>query len=210
MVGCDFGGGGYARPIVLPMGAKVDRSLSTIRPRDGPGGLGRQSDRATGRSGDKAASKLCIALDLSFAWRPGRLGGLGIRLRCFPCYRAPDAACGDVAALSRLRRRTPPCGFRPSGFDRWRGGRPCRPDMGAARAPRRWWFWSSLQAGMGSVALLGPRAPYANGGMPPFLHLRSGPCGCVRRFAAGLAAHPRSHGRGVVKAYCTTFDCDRF
>jgi hypothetical protein len=205
MVGCDFGGGGYARPIVLPMGAKVDRSLSTIRSRVGPGGFGRQSDWAT-----KRLQSCASPLIFSFAWQPGRLGGLSIRLPCFPCYRAPSATCGGAAALSRLRRRTPPCGFRPSGFDRWRGGRPCRPDMGAARAPRRWWFWSSLQAGMGSVALLGPRAPYANGGMPPFLHLRSGPCGCVRRFAAGLAAHPRSHGRGVVKAYCTTFDCDRF
>src|SRR3546814_9064724 len=52
----------------------------------------------------------------------------------------------------------------------WRLGPSCRPPDGRG-AERRGVAdgGPSLEAGMGSFALLGPRAPPANGGEPPFL-----------------------------------------
>ncbi|KEQ51830.1 hypothetical protein BV95_03904 [Sphingobium chlorophenolicum] len=96
MAGCDFGEGGYARPLRPAYGAKMDRSLSTIQPRAGPGGLGRQRDRAVERPGDKAASKLGMAFGLfvCLAIRPA--GWLGHLVALFPLLSG---------ARRRLRRR---------------------------------------------------------------------------------------------------------
>src|SRR3546814_14132941 len=62
----------------------------------------------------------------------------------------------------------------------WRLGPSCRPPDGRG-AERRGVAdgGPSLEAGMGSFALLGPRAPPANGGEPPFL-----------RFASALSGAP--------------------
>src|SRR3546814_9052235 len=89
----------------------------------------------------------------------------------------------------------------------WRLGPSCRPPDGRG-AERRGVAdgGPSLEAGMGSFALLGPRAPPANGGEPPFLRFASALSGALgawpRALTCPLPPTPALRGTTLVSGWC--------